>query len=165
MQPVSHANAPVIADLCLHQSLVDMLPPTPPSSRRYTPSEGDFDRVYFTPWYAVNDAATQTGTAGDRWQVLGARSRPVAAGQDSPSPCRAGDTASQHFEAFLQHFAAGVPHLAMTIADLHSAHGAGDPVAVKAQFYLKTCLQIKEELSELMERHTAARGRASGAST
>lgn len=33
----------------------------------------------------------------------------------------------------MQHFSAGLPHLAMALADLHLARGGGDPVFVKSQ--------------------------------
>jgi hypothetical protein len=120
-----------------------LLPPSPPASAKS--SDSSFNRVFFAPWSAVSDAATQTGTAAGERASVGAGGRTLAGATADP--------ASAHFEVFLQHFTASLPHLAMSLADLHSAHGGASTIFGKAQFYMKQCLQIKDELSELLERH------------
>lgn len=107
------------------------------------PADDSFSRVFFAPWSAVSDAATQTGTA--LAGASGATSPRAAAGSH--------DCASAHFEHFQQHLAAALPHLAMCVADLAAAHGGRSVLFSKAHLYFKTCLQIKDELDEIMERH------------
>ncbi|GAB4822833.1 hypothetical protein N2152v2_009879 [Parachlorella kessleri] len=120
-----------------------------PSLTAKSASSDRFSHVFFPPWSIMSDAATQTGTAaGEQPHASTSSGR----GLQSLAAATA-DPASAHFESFLQHFAAGLPHLAMAAADLHSVHGTSSSIFGQASFYLKTCLQIRDELSELMERH------------
>ena len=123
-------------------------PPSPPSTRKSAASV--FDRVFFAPWSSVADASTQAGTAAGAGTLLGgsacgssaSRSAGAGAGAGSSLAAAVRDPASAHFESFEAHFGASMPHLALALTSLEAAHGAASPLFAKAQFYLKTCLQV-----------------------
>ncbi|PSC76026.1 hypothetical protein C2E20_0200 [Micractinium conductrix] len=82
-------------------------------------------------------------------------------GGDPPSrrSSHTGEDMADHYEAFMQHFGASLPHLAMALADLHLARGGGDPLFVKSQYFFNTLLQMKDEMFQLGERLVEPRPR------
>ncbi|KAL4431262.1 hypothetical protein ABPG75_006518 [Micractinium tetrahymenae] len=111
-----------------------------------------FNHVFVPPW-AVPQAPEQQTVATYREAAV--QTSTGAAGQDSPVPLRSTHTAedaADHFQAFMQHFSASLPHLAMALADMHLVRGGEDPTFIKSQFYFNNLLLLRDEMRQLEER-------------
>ena len=94
-------------------------------------AEGDVADHFQVGWRAGGCGAGQASRG-----VVGRARRPVTSHPAHTSSCfHAARWARPSLpeQAFMQHFAAGLPHLAMALADLHLARGGGDPAFVKCQ--------------------------------
>ncbi|KAL4419255.1 hypothetical protein ABPG77_001193 [Micractinium sp. CCAP 211/92] len=117
-----------------------------------------FNHVFVPPW-AVPKAPKQRTVTTFREAAVQASTG--AGGQDSPVPLRATHTAedaADHFQAFMQHFSASLPHLAMALADMHLVRGGEDHTFIKSQFYFNNLLLLRDEMRQLEERLTPEEG-------